>query len=296
MKMSNKLIREINTTLRRYNAKIRRLEKQANKNIVIPERITKSAFEDYETSKDIRRRLRSLQRFSKRGAEKAMRLESGELVSVWEKKEHDILKRTALAKISRQLKYYETHRPRVYGKVQDTTFAKTGDEAFLRLIAERNRLKTRGLQKREQMIRENKLATRIVYQKDRQFRQNYYKMLDDIAGMLGQKDKAKEIKAQLDKLTDKEFVDFFNDDKGINAITFFYQTIEDNLFYANYDYIKTNFNLMHEHLTEQSMEDVVNLHDLQYDNEIDDNLNESKQLTDVLEKRRKKPIKLNIRY
>ena len=115
--MSNKLIREINTTLRRYNAKIRRLEKQADKNIIIPERVRKSDFNEYETSKDIRRRLRSLQRFSKRGVEKALRLESGELVSIWEKKEHDILKRTALAKISRQIKYYQTHRPRVYGKV-----------------------------------------------------------------------------------------------------------------------------------------------------------------------------------
>ena len=293
--MSNKLIREINTTLRRYNAKIRRLEKQADKNIIIPERVRKSDFNEYETSKDIRRRLRSLQRFSKRGVEKALRLESGELVSIWEKKEHDILKRTALAKISRQIKYYQTHRPRVYGKVQDTSFAKTGDEAYLRLISERNRLKTKGLMKREQLERENRLATRIIYQKDRQFRENYYKMLDDIASMLGQKEKAEDIKAQLDKLSDKEFVDFFNDDKGINAVTFFYQTIEDNLFYANYNYIKENFDLMHEHLQNQTIEDIQQLHDMYYDEEVESNLTEAKEFNTSYKKSLNRKPKINVK-
>ena len=47
--------------------------------------------------------------------------------------------------------------------------------------------------KREQLERENRLATRIIYQKDRQFRENYYKMLDDIASMLGQKEKAEDV-------------------------------------------------------------------------------------------------------
>lgn len=270
MKIQKKLLKDINKTLRNFNAKIRRLEKSGRDDIIIPERVGKGEFKEYETTRDIRRRLRQLSRFSRKGAENALRLEDGSYVSVWEKKEHDILKRTALSKISRQIKYYQSHKPRVYGKVQDVSFAKTGDEAYLRLISERNRLKTKGLLSRRQMEIENRRSRRIVEQKNHQFRENYYKMLDDIGSMLGQKDKVEQIKDQLDKLSDKDFVDFFNEDKGLNAVTFFYQTIEDGLFYPNYEYIKNNFDLMAEHLNDNfSLERYQELREAGFDKDFD---------------------------
>lgn len=283
MKIQKKLLKDINKTLRNFNAKIRRLEKSGRDDIIIPERVGKGEFKEYETTRDIRRRLRELSRFSKKGAENALRLEDGSYISVWEKKEHDILKRSALSKISRQVKYYQTHVPTVYGKKEDVSFAKTGDEAYLRLISERNRLKTKGLLSRRQMEKENRRARRILERKNRQFRENYYKMLDDIGSMLGQKDKAELIKDKLDELNDSDFVKFFNEDKGLNAVTFFYQTIEDGLFYVNYQYINTNFNLMYEHLTEYSMDELNQIHEGNIYDVMDiaqeKNLNRSKQLS-----------------
>ena len=250
MRVSQKLIKDIDKSVRQFNAKIRRLEKSGRQDIIIPERVSRKEFKDYETTKDIRRRINQLKRFSRRGAEKAIKLSEGEYVSIWEKKEHDILKRSALSKISKQIKYYETHVPTVYGKKESVSFAKTGDEAYLRLVSERNRLKTKGLLKREQMFLENKRASRILTDKRKQFRENYYKMLEDIAFMLGEKEKGELIKEQLDKLSDKEFIKFFDEDKGVSAITFFYQTIEDNMFYNNYQYVKNNFEALSEHLVE----------------------------------------------
>lgn len=278
MKIQKKLLKDINSTLRKFNAKVRRLEKSAKEDIIIPERVSIKEFKEYETSRDIRRRLRQLDRFSRRGVEKAMTLQDGSQVSIWEKKEHDILKRSALSKLSKKIKYYETHRPRVYGKVQDVSFAKTADESYLRLIAERNRLKTKGLMSRNQLETENRRSNRILEARNHQFRENYYKMLDDIGGMLGQKEKADQIKDQLDKLSDKDFVDFFNEDKGLNAITFFYQTIEDNLFYVNYEYIKNNFDLMAEHLNDNfSLERYQAMRDAGWDENFDDYADDNKK-------------------
>lgn len=295
MKIQKKLLKEIDTTLRNFNAKIRRLEKSGKEDIIIPVRVYKSEFKDYESTKDIRRRLNQLKRFSKKGAEQAIKLSDNSTISIWEKKEHDILKRSALSKISKRVKYYETHVPRVYGKKQDVTFAKTADEAYLRLIAERNRLKTKGLMSRRQMEIENLRSARILNENRHQFRQNYYKMLDDIGGMLGQRDKAELIKDKLDELNDKEFVDFFNEDKGLNAVTFFYQTIEDGLFYQNYDYIKTNFDLMADHLSEF---DTSELRELRMDRTLlikdyaqIENLEKSKTYTKSLKAQNKQVIK-----
>lgn len=283
MKIQKKLLKDINKTLRNFNAKIRRLEKSGRDDIIIPERVGKGEFKEYETTRDIRRRLRELSRFSRKGAEKALQLEDGSYISVWEKKEHDILKRSALSKISRQVKYYQTHVPTVYGRKEDVSFAKTGDEAYLRLISERNRLKTKGLMSRRQMETENRRSRRILEQKNRQFRENYYKMLDDIGSMLGQKDKAELIKDKLDELNDSDFVKFFNEDKGLNAVTFFYQTIEDGLFYPNYEYINTNFNLMYEHLSEYSIDELNQIHEGNIYDVMDvaqeKNLKRSKQLS-----------------
>lgn len=293
MKVQKKLLKDINDTLRQFNAKVRRLEKSGRQDIIIPEKVSKSEFKEYESTRDIRRRLNQLKRFSRRGVEKAMQLSDGSYVSIWEKKEHDILKRSALSKISKQINYYKSHVPRVYGKKQDVSFAKTGDEAYLRLIAERNRLKTKGLMKREQMLKENRRSLRILSDKNRQFRENYYKMLDDIGSMLGQKEKAELIKEKLDELSDKEFVDFFNEDKGLNAVTFFYQTIEDNLFYQNYDYIKTNFDLMASHLEDLDAGELKTLRDsgtkFISDLEQEDTINKSKRLTRNLKANKKNP-------
>ena len=70
MKIRLKLDNEISRVIRNYNAKIRRLEKLNIPNLILPTKITKKELiKTSSSTKEIRRKLKSLSRFSKKGAE-----------------------------------------------------------------------------------------------------------------------------------------------------------------------------------------------------------------------------------
>lgn len=68
-------VKEVDRVLRNYNAKVKRLEqKYQGTEVVLPERVAKKDFlELVGTRRDLQRELKSLQRFSKRGAEEIVK-------------------------------------------------------------------------------------------------------------------------------------------------------------------------------------------------------------------------------
>ena len=223
---------EINRVVKNFNQKIKRLEK-LNNNLELPQKVSKKDLINVSSSGELQRKLNELRRFSRRGVEESIKLITGESISRYEQKEAGIKLRVAKAKLTRKIKQLENIKPKVAGKVQSVTFAQMGDSAYLKLVAERDRLRSKNINlMSKQEIRALKdMTNKILKNNSKQFRDNYKKMISDIAFM-GKYDKEKMNKMmnRIDKLSDSGFTRLFNEDKIFQEIIYRYDSIKaDNM-------------------------------------------------------------------
>lgn len=225
IRYNEQLTKNITKTVRNYNAKIRRLEKQ-NPALTLPKKITaKSLKEMSNTRQDLNRNLAKLKRFSRRGAENNIILSSGEIISEYElgelKRESSRLQRNLTKRIN---KLAET-KPKVKGIKQDYTYAEMGDMHLNNLIVKRDTLK----EKTKNIRKEGSFHNLINLVKTVRERQEYQisifrnKYVDEILGYqvyaIGyDREKYENIKTELNKLDDKDFLKFFDTEKSIQAI------------------------------------------------------------------------------
>lgn len=227
IRYDNKLRQEINKTIRNFNQKIARLEKQ-ERELILPTKVTtKQLKSEYTTRTELKRKLKELQRYSKRGIEETITTKGGVSLSKYQlaniKRENARVKRN----LTREIHRLEQSKPKVFGKVQSTTFAKMGDTRYLNLVTKREKL-NKDLTKLtgEEFKRQQELIGKIG--KNQQymntvFKDNYFKMLDDLAYYYGyDKDKLKEIKKKMYRLSPEEFYNLFREDKSISAILDYY--------------------------------------------------------------------------
>ena len=123
IRYDKKLNQEIDVTLRKYNNKIERLKRKGGY-YMLPSKISKDdLMETSWTRADLRRRLSNLRKFNERGAEKVVITQSGYAISKYEmdylKQEKTRVKRN----IQKSLKFYETTKPKLWGKETARTFA-----------------------------------------------------------------------------------------------------------------------------------------------------------------------------
>ena len=132
--------------------------------------IVKNAKKEYKLSKkelkkdvysrtELKRRLKELQRFSKRGVEDIITTKTGIRLTKYElsniKRESGRIKRSLTYKI----KKLESTKPKISGKVQSVTFAQTGDRMYLNLLARRKAFEKDILSlEREELERYKKLV------------------------------------------------------------------------------------------------------------------------------------------
>lgn len=227
IRYDKKLNKEINRSIRNFNQKIARLEKQEN-NYILPNKITKQQLKSNVTTRtELRRKLRELQRYSIRGIEKTTTTRGGVTLSKYEliniKRENARVKRN----LTREIHRLEQSKPKVFGKVQSTTFAKMGDTRYLNLVTKREKLnkdltKLTGEEFKRQQALIGKIGKNQQYM-NTVFKDNYFKMLDDLAYYYGyDKDKLKEIKKKMYKLSPEQFYNLFSEDKSISAILDYY--------------------------------------------------------------------------
>lgn len=139
IRYDKKLNQEINRTIRNFNQKISRLEK--NERELLPPKITKKELkENVYTRAELKRKLAELQRFSRRGVEEIIETSTGVRISKYElnelKRESARIKRN----ISREINRLKVEKPKVFGKIQAETFAKMGDTDYLNLVTRRKAL------------------------------------------------------------------------------------------------------------------------------------------------------------
>lgn len=257
IRYDKKLNQEINRTIKNFNQKIARLEKE-ERNLLLPSKITKKELTNSVYNRnELNKKLRELQRFSRRGIEETITTSGGYSISKYELTNIQIQNRVVKAQLTRELKRLQTTKPKVFGKEQSRSFAEMGDTEYLNLEARRKVLdkgKITNLTP-DEFLRYRKLLDKTIQNKlymNNVFKNNYVKMLTDLGYYYNyDSDKMKKLEQTIMKLNPNDFLKLFKNDKSIKAILDYYPTVTNTLTGINPDDIK---------------EDVVNLYDTLIDN------------------------------
>lgn len=255
IRYDKKLNQEINRTIKNFNQKIARLEKQERE--LLPSKITKKDLKSsVYTRTELRRKLKELQRFSTRGAEDVITTSGGVKLTQYElsniKRENARVKRN----ITREINRLKVEKPKVFGKTQTSTFSEMGDSVYLNLVARRKALeKDISKLSKEEFERFTKLIEKTgknQHYMNNIFKDNYFKMLTDLAYYYDyDNDKLNMLKQKLMNLKPNDFLKLFKEDKSIRAILDYYPIATNSFNAINPDDIK---------------EDVINLYDNLIDN------------------------------
>ena len=263
IRYDKKLNQEINKTIKNFNQKIARLEKEERE--LLPSKITKKWCNDnifdestkkelkesVYTRSELQRKLKELQRFSKRGAENIIETTGGVRLTQYEltniKKENARVK----ASITRELKRLTVEKPKIFGKKQTSTFSEMGDTDYLNLVARRKALeKDINKLSREEFERFTKLVEKTGRNQQYMnniFKENYFEMLTDLGYYFDyDNEKLSMLKQKLMSLKPNDFMKLFKEDKSIRAILDYYPIVTNSFNAINPDDIK---------------EDVINLYD-----------------------------------
>ena len=255
IRYDKKLNQEINRTIKNFNQKIARLEKQERE--LLPNKITKKDLKNsVYTRSELQRKLKELQRFSKRGAEDIITTRGGVRLTQYElqniKRENARVKRN----ITREINRLKVNKPKIFGKSQTATFSQMGDTDYLNLVARRKALeKDINVLSREEFERFTKLVEKTGRNQQYMnsiFKENYFDMLTDLAYYFDyDNDKLNLLKQKLMNLKPNDFMKLFKEDKSIRAILDYYPVVTNSFNAINPDDIK---------------EDVINLYDNLIDN------------------------------
>ena len=260
IRYNKELVSKINKTVRNYNAKINRLQK-INPSLALPEKVTATSIRNMsDNRKELNRNLEKLKRFSKRGAENTIILPSGEFISEYELKE---LKRESARlqrNLTRRINELAGTTPKVAGIKQDYTYAEMGDMRLNNMIAKRDTLKR--MSKKITLGGDLKNFTKLLETtKNKQnyqisiFKNNYIdKMLMYQAYSIGyDKNRINEIKEKLNRLSDKDFLRFFDEEKLVQMVRDKYQdskTMSGETYFGFEEQMRDIFNELYDNIDE----------------------------------------------
>lgn len=260
IRYDKKLDQEINRTIKNFNQKIARLEKQEKE--LLPSKITKKDLKSsVYTRQELQRKLKELQRFSKRGAEDIITTRGGIRLTKYELNEIKRENARVKGNITREINRLKVNKPKIFGKTQSSTFSEMGDTDYLNLVARRKALE-KDINKLsrdefERFIKLIKKTSKSQQYMNTVFKENYFEMLTDLAYYYGYDNKKlNEMKKKLMRLKPNDFFRLFKEDKSIKAILDYYPIVTSNFDFNSGMYV----NRM------DYQEDVLNLYDALYDN------------------------------
>lgn len=255
IRYDKKLNQEINRVIKNFNQKISRLEKE-ERGLLLPSKISKKQLkQEVYTRAELKRKLKELQRFSKRGVEETITTRTGIKLSKYEfeelKRESARVKRN----VSREISKLGKEKVKIAGKEQVATLAQMGSRDYLNLIARRKALeKDIGMLTKEEYERYRKLVEKTGKTKQYMntvFKQNYFDMLSDLGYYFGyDNNKLEEIKNKLMKLNPKQFLRIFNTDRAIKSILDYYPVVTNNFTLLNPNDIRDDVNILYDTLYE----------------------------------------------
>ena len=249
IRYDKKLNAEIRRAVNNFNAKISRLEKLNNENIVLPEKVSIKDFKKgYDTRRDLRRELNYLKMFSKRGAEKKVVTEGGYETSAYQiavtKREATRVKRN----LTNKIKTYSNISPSIFGQKEKQTRGQMEDTKLSNMKAKREALNKNLLKlNAEEYQRYMKYLEKEQSSsyKDRIFKENYINILMQTGYLAGYDvEKINEMANSIMNLSVDNFIRLFDTEEAIKNVLDNYYLFEMN----NYDFenLKDVFNDVNE--------------------------------------------------
>ena len=251
VRYTKKLNQDIYNTLRRYNNKIDRLRRR-EADYILPQKMTKEdLMESSYTTKELRRQLNNLAKFTQRGAEATYTTSGGYSIS---KYEYDYLRREqrrVKRKIEKELERYQTTAPTVFGKSQGFSFAQMGDSTYLNLKAKRTSLeKDISKMTKEELLKYRNVLYKLGKNRNylaEGFRDNYLEILTDLGYFTGyDKEKLKLLKEKLLSLDPEQFYRLYENEKAIKVIRDYYPLFTDFTYQSSDNYADDVRNLYDE--------------------------------------------------
>lgn len=196
-----------------FNRKINELNKEEKK-LYLPETIDYSNIkEDIVTRRQLNNTINSLRRFMKEGATDMVVTSSGEKISEWEKNELSIQARVAVRKINKELAGFDkTLQP--YTTTREITL-----QARKRNIQNIFNTTGKNFENLKDMVK-NISGADYQLKKAVQFKENYYKALEQLSGY----NNYKLLKEKLDSIKNpKVFFDFVNKSTVLTDLFLWYE-------------------------------------------------------------------------
>lgn len=222
------LNRDINRVVKNFNAKVKRLEK-SEKDLMLPSLVSiKNLKNDVSNRRELYRELEKLKRYGKRGIEETVETLGGSKISRYELENIKREARTIKYQLTKKIKLKEMTKPKVFGVTQDVTFAEMGDRSYLNLVARRKALNKKieklsaSELKRFENLLEKSRRKRIYDFNNLQY--NWAnEMLIPLAYLTGYPiDKLEGVAQKIATLKEKDFLELFNNEMVMRAITEFY--------------------------------------------------------------------------
>lgn len=249
IRYNKKLNTSINSIIRNYNAKIRRLEKAAEEYILPEKTSVKELKESAKTRRELELMLKDMQRFSKRGMEQTVRFSSGVEMSKYQEYKLKRNLKIAKAKTTRDIKCFKSTPIKVFGVPQNTSHEY--DDAYLNLKAQREQLEknindlTPAQLKRLEADIDDVLESAEM---EELYKSNWLDLIDKLS-YYGKVDKEQieQIKERINKVSASNFTKMWRNEKSIKAIQELYKdvirnksTVDEDLENDIYDNL-TNF-------------------------------------------------------
>ena len=260
IRYDKKLNQEINKTIKNFNQKIARLEKMQKE--LLPDKISKKELKSSVfTRSELKRRLKELQSFSKRGAEDIITTKGGVRLTKYEFESIKSKNANVKRKLTREINRLKTSRPKIFGKVQAVTYAEMGDVDFLNLNARRKALgkdiSTLDKNEFERYLKLLDKTNKSQSYMNTVFKANYLSMLTDLGYYFNYDDKKlNDLKQKLINLKSNDFLKLFKEDKSIRAILDYYPIISNSFNAIDPDDIKEDVKDLYDNLID-NIEDIL---------------------------------------
>ena len=228
---TKRLNKELRNITRNFNRKIDRLKKKGV-SYKLPEKIYVSEIKTTATSrKDLRKMINDYKKFTKRNSERNLKNLNEFDITKWEynKIKRDV--KSNLDYINREIDYLSKKEVEVYGKKQNVSIKEMGSSKLRNLERKRDRnmedFKSKNFNEFKTFRRSVKGMKKLDYRR-KTFRENYIKMMEEnVYFYKYDRDKGKEIYNKLLSMSDDEFIDYFEKDKGIESLLYRYKMIHD---------------------------------------------------------------------
>ena len=262
IRYDKKLNKEIYQTVYAFNKKVRSLNKK-DPNIKIPNLITSKDLKTTDPQnplysynrRDLKRRLNEMKRFLRSGEEQVIVTPAKEVFSKWEYNNLQIMRRSAINRIKRQIKSLQENKITYAGRKLKYTYAQMGSSQYTNLLQKLDYLESHKLKEvsGETLAYYRKfLKANTRARRDKEWKDNFLDIILNIGYEYGYD--VENIRKKLSSLTVEQFIKAFNSERLLKDMTYYYKLLMEPNF--NKDYVEDDVGQMISAL-EDSIDEIV---------------------------------------